>query len=309
MNKWFVVHDLLAYNQHKDLIGNTVKAEGIKQPKSSIFSSIKKGDIVVYYASKDSVAVGIFQVVSDMEYLAADLHWKEIMIYHIKPQEMPPEGQYLDFKKLVKDPRVEFDLFPDKSNWGIYLQGKTCVLLTEKDFRLIKNALSNPTYLRSTKDFRLEPTKWHKKRTSEAPSAPKGTEARRHREAIEKWKREEEKKFGGFIKPQIETNVVDLNEILPRDIWLEKNKKYIDALSRLDVGGQPFYQSVLEVHHKGSKEDLCVRVSIVLPFVTRVDVVSDEDITDQIKELLERVADPHIVKTRVKFYSFKEFLK
>ena len=30
---------------------------------------------------------------------------------------------------------------------------------------------------------------------------------------------------------------------------------------------------------------------------------------DQIKELLERVADPHIVKTRVKFYSFKEFLK
>jgi len=30
---------------------------------------------------------------------------------------------------------------------------------------------------------------------------------------------------------------------------------------------------------------------------------------DQIKELLERVADPHIVKTRGKFYSFKEFLK
>jgi hypothetical protein len=58
-----------------------------------------------------------------------------------------------------------------------------------------------------------------------------------------------------------------------------------------------------------SKEDLCVRVSIVLPFVTRVDVVSDEDMIDQIKELLERVADTHIVKTRVKFYSFKEFLQ
>ena len=101
---------------------------------------------------------------------------------------------------------------------------------------------------------------------------------------------------------------MDLNEILPRDIWLEKNKKYLDALSRLDVGGQPFYQSVLEVQHRGSKEDLCVRVSIVLPFVTRVDVVSDEGTIDQIRELLERVADPHIVKTRVKFYSFKEFL-
>ena len=40
----------------------------------------------------------------------------------------------------------------------------------------------------------------------------------------------------------------------------------------------------------------------------RVDIVSDEDILDEIKELLERVADPHIVKTRVKFYSFEGFL-
>ena len=47
----------------------------------------------------------------------------------------------------------------------------------------------------------------------------------------------EEKRFGGFIKPQIETNVVDLNDILPKDIWLQKNKKYLDGLSRLDVGG------------------------------------------------------------------------
>jgi hypothetical protein len=53
---------------------------------------------------------------------------------------------------------------------------------------------------------------------------------------------------------------------------------------------------------------LCVRVSIVLPFVTRVDIVADEDILDQINELLERVADPHIVKTRVRFYSFSDFL-
>jgi hypothetical protein len=45
-----------------------------------------------------------------------------------------------------------------------------------------------------------------------------------------------------------------------------------------------------------------------LPFVTRVDIVSDEDVLDEIKELLERVADPHIVKTRVKFYSFEGFL-
>ena len=74
------------------------------------------------------------------------------------------------------------------------------------------------------------------------------------------------------------------------------------------MGGQIFYQSILEVQHKGSKEDLCVRVSIILPFVTRVDVVSDEGLLKQIQELLERVADPNIVKSRVRFYSFKEFL-
>jgi hypothetical protein len=235
------------------MIGNIVKAEGIKQPKSSNFSNIKKGDTIVYYAAKDYAIVGIFKVVSDIEYLADDPAWKEIMVYRIIPQEMPLEGQYLDFKKLVKDPKVVFDLFPDKSNWGSYLQGKTCVLLTEKDFLLIKNALVNQVYLRSIQDFRVELTEWQKKHKIETPEAPKGTQVRRHQEAINKWKREEEKRFGGFIKPQIETNQVDINDILPSDIWLEKNKKYLDALSKLDVGGQPFYQSVLEVQHQGSK--------------------------------------------------------
>jgi len=37
--------------------------------------------------------------------------------------------------------------------------------------------------------------------------------------------------------------------------------------------------------------------------------IFSEDLIDQIKELLERVADPHIVKTRARFYSFKELLQ
>lgn len=289
------------------MIGNVVKAQGVKQPKSSSFANIKKGDTVVYYASKDYVVVGIFQVISDIEYLPNDLYWKEIMIYRIKPLEMPLAGKYLDFKKLIKDPKVNFDLFPNKRNWGNYLQGKTCVLLTEKDYLLIRNSLSNTSYLKTVESIKVTPTKWHKKHSKQAISI-KETKVNRHQAAIDKWRREEENKFGGIIRPQIETNAVDLNEILPKEIWLKNNKKYIDALARLDIGGQPFYQSVLEVQHKGSKEDLCVRVSIVLPFVTRVDIVSDEDALTQIKELLERVADPNIVKSRVRFYSFKEFL-
>jgi len=95
---------------------------------------------------------------------------------------------------------------------------------------------------------------------------------------------------------------------LPRGVWLKENKKYVDALAKLEIGGQPIYQSILEVQHRGSKEDLCVRVSIVLPFVTRADIVSDENSLIQIRELLERITDPNIVKSRVRFYSFKEFL-
>jgi len=82
----------------------------------------------------------------------------------------------------------------------------------------------------------------------------------------------------------------------------------VDGLAKLEIGGQPIYQSILEVQHKGSREDLCVRVSIVLPFVTRVDIVSDEDDLRKIRELLERIADANIVKSRVRFYTYKQFL-
>lgn len=308
LSKWFVIHDLLAYNQHKDLIGNVVKAEGVKHPKSSNFSNIKKDDLLVYYASKDSVVVGIFKVVSDIEYLPNDKYWKEVMVYKIQPIHIPKEGYYLDFKKLIKDSKINFDLFPEKPKWGAYLQGKTCISLTDKDFSLIKDSITTDRYLDRSEKFKAGITNWHKKQKITQINANQPKEIKIHQAAIDKWKTEEEKRFGGFIKPQIETNVVDLNDILPKDIWLNKNKKYLDAISRLDIGGQPFYQSVLEVQHKGSKEDLCVRVSIVLPFVTRVDIISDEEVLDEIKELLERVADPHIVKTRCKFYSFDGYL-
>ena len=60
--------------QHDNMIGNVVKAQGVKQPKSAAFSNIQKGDTIVYYAAKDYVVVGIFQVVSEMEYLETDPH-------------------------------------------------------------------------------------------------------------------------------------------------------------------------------------------------------------------------------------------
>lgn len=266
------------------MIGNVVKASGIKQPKFSLFADIKKGDVVVYYATKDYVIPGVFEVISDMEYLPNDPYWKEIVIYKIKPIATPTPGKYLDFKKLVKDSSVNLDIIPNKNHWGIYLQGKTCILMTKSDFAIIKEALSNPIFLKSIDKTRVTPTKWHEEHGKKI--AKSKSKVNRHQQAIMKWKDEEEKKFGLF-RPEIKTNTVDINQILPKSVWLKENTKYLDGLAKLEIGGQPIYQSILEVHDKGSKEDLCVRVSIILPFVTRVDVVADEGLLKQIQELLE----------------------
>ena len=306
MNRWFVVHDLLAYKQHPDMIGNVVRKSGVPKPKFSKFDEIQKGDLVVYYATRDMVVVGIFEVVSDIEYLPSDPDWKEIMVYKIRPVELPVLGNYLDFKKLIADSTVQFDMFPKKKSWGTYLQGKTCKLLTERDFLLIKDVLSKSEYLKSISEVEVKATRWHRKYGKGLPSV-RGPKAGRHQRAIGKWKIEEEKKFGLF-KPEIKTNKVDINEILPKSVWLKENTKYVDGLAKLEIGEQPIYKSILEVQERGSKEELCVRVSIILPFVTRVDIVSDEDNLIKIQELLERIADPNIVKSRVKFYSFTEFL-
>lgn len=241
------------------------------------------------------------------EYLPNDKHWKEIMVYRIKPIESPPPRNYLDFKRLGKDPSVNFDMFPKKRYWGVYLQGQTCKLLSTRDYLTIEEALSRSKHLRSIEDVKVKPTKWHREYDKKSPKR-RGTKAGRHQRAIDKWKEEEEKKFGIIFKPEIKMNRVDVNEVLPKSVWLKENVKEVDGLARLEIGGQPIYQSILEVQSHGSKEDLCVRVSIALPFVTRVDIVSDENSLRQIRELLERIADPNIVKSRVRFYPFKEFL-
>ncbi len=130
-----------------------------------------------------------------------------------------------------------------------------------------------------------------------------------HRRAIDKWANDERAKLG-TLRPSTEvlTTKVDLNQALPEDIWLDHNGKEIDGLSRFKIGDQPVYQCALEVHDRGSKEDLCVRVSIILPYVTRFDIICDADIVPKITEFLNRLCDPNIVKTRVKFYDLKNFL-
>lgn len=137
------------------MVGSAVKSQGIYQPKSSIFSKIKKGDTIVYYTSKDFVIVGIFQVISEIEYLPNDKFWGEKMVYEIKPIEMPIDGYYLNFKQLLKNSKVQFDFIPNKSIWGSYLQGRTCISLSIKDFAVIQEALTNQSYLCRIENFKI----------------------------------------------------------------------------------------------------------------------------------------------------------
>lgn len=133
--------------------------------------------------------------------------------------------------------------------------------------------------------------------------------ADKHQRAIEKWMEEEKSRFGEMFQPEIQTGTVDINQILPKTVQLEENKKFLDGLARLEIGGQPFYQSVLEVQHKGMREDLVVRIRIVLPFITRADIIAGKEDLQKIRELLECISDPNILKARVKFYTFEKYLE
>ena len=144
------------------MIGDITRELGVGEPRSSKFSNIQKGDLVVYYATKACVVVGIFQVVSHMEYLPSDPYWKEVVVYQIRPVELPVPGNYLDFRKLVADPTFQFNMFPKKKNWGSYLMGKTCLLLTENDYRIIKDALPKNKYLKGIEETEVKPTRWHR---------------------------------------------------------------------------------------------------------------------------------------------------
>ena len=130
----------------------------------------------------------------------------------------------------------------------------------------------------------------------------------KHQMAIEKWANEERLKIGS-LHGEVLTTKVNLNDILPREIWLEHNNKEIDGLSKIRLNDLTVYQCVLEVQSHGSREDLCVRVSIILPYVTRVDIIADNVTNAKLKEYLERLCDPNIIKTRGQFHDLTAYLK
>lgn len=142
---WWIIQSLEAYNQHPNLIGCGLK-EKTDRPIHSKFQEIKKGDFIVYYATGDKVLVGIFEVTSDMSYLRDDEYWGESAVYELKPTITPTDGSFIDWKKVLFDQTLSFDLFADKENWTFKIWKHYIHPLSIKDFETIKKAILSKKY-------------------------------------------------------------------------------------------------------------------------------------------------------------------
>ena len=90
--------------------------------------------------------VGIFEVVSNMERLRDDEYWGNDAIYRLNPSIMPTAGFFVDWKKLLFDPAVSFDLFPKKERWVYTIWKHYIHPLSARDFETIKTAVSSRRY-------------------------------------------------------------------------------------------------------------------------------------------------------------------
>jgi len=160
---WFVVHDLMAYGQHSDMIcckSRTVSSVW-KRPKRVLFKKMELNDSFVYYAAASYAIIGIFKIVSHAEYFSDEV-WPDVFVRRIKPYIMPPKGKYLDIKKLLFESEYEFDIFPDKDRWSLSLWGKTVKKLSRSDYGIFRKNIGNEKYLVSTDDVKVPVTAWQK---------------------------------------------------------------------------------------------------------------------------------------------------
>lgn len=161
---WFVVHDLMAYSQHGDMIcckESRNDSTRRRKPRQILFKKMKSGDKMVYYAAGSYAVVGIFEIVSDMEYFSDD-RWKNVFVRKIRPFKMPPKNHYMHIKKLLFDSDYKFDIFPNKELWHTALRGKTVKHLSITDFDIFLRNIDNEKYLVNKKDTKVPVTVWQR---------------------------------------------------------------------------------------------------------------------------------------------------
>jgi len=160
---WFIVHDLMAYEQHDDMI--CCKAKVVngkrKRPMRTQFKKMDLGDTFVYYAAGSYAIVGTFRLTSFSKYFSDDV-WPDVFVRKMEPYKMPPKGKYLDMKKLLFESDFEFEMFPEKEKWSLSLWGKTVKKISKNDFDKFLNNLQNEKYLVSMNDVRTPITVWQK---------------------------------------------------------------------------------------------------------------------------------------------------
>ncbi len=114
-----------------------ISAKGRAEPIYPPFARIRKRDDAIYYAIRDCVIVGIFKIVSDMQYLD-DPIWGPSCVYKIATDAVPPSNKALDVKNLIRDSKVRFEPFPAKERWQGDLRGHACRPISDRDYGIIR---------------------------------------------------------------------------------------------------------------------------------------------------------------------------
>ena len=109
------------------------------EPSWGLFGKLRRRDKIAYYATGDKVIVGIFEIDSDkMEVVNDDKFWGRVAVHHIKPDTMPPEGEYLNFKDLLFSKDSSFELFPEKAKWQYKIWNNYIHRLSDADLLTIR---------------------------------------------------------------------------------------------------------------------------------------------------------------------------
>lgn len=130
MKYWFVQHNMYAYSEHKNLIGQKNKGK---------ISKINKGDKIVYYATGDMVIIGTFKVTSDIFKLRNDRFWKNIWAYKIKKLKLGKEPFFLPIMEVISKQKLK--LFPKRKIEGIKLRGRTAIEISKNDFNKFEKSI------------------------------------------------------------------------------------------------------------------------------------------------------------------------
>lgn len=171
--KWFIYHDIVSYwkqdslykqlyGKEGNLIASKVRKSGVKKPLCEDFEKIRKGDIIVYYASDVGLVTGLFQIDSEIEYRKKDIYWQdEFMVFLVKPIKTSLDGKYLNLRALVEEgvKGYSFKAFSNAKELNSYSSEKICIPFDE-DYELLKQALSEKKFHTDYIKKVIEPDIW-----------------------------------------------------------------------------------------------------------------------------------------------------